>query len=329
MRVLVIGGTSFVGRAVVERLQERGHAATLLNRGQTHPDLFPGVPRITVDRRNLTAAALGSGAWDAAIDISAYFPADVEASAAALRGRVVRYVFCSTCSVYASLWPYPIPEDAPLSPCTPEQATDEGVATYGARKAECERRLTALCAEASIPLFIGRPVIVYGPHDYTDRMHFWLESVRRGRVVLPGDGDSIFHTIFVRDLAALFVEMAETDAAQAGVYNCGGTQLFSLRDLVREIAALLDTEPEIASVPTASLIEQGVRPQFDLPLWLDKSHVVADTARIQERLGFRSTPLRDALGQTLTAFDAEPSRPLKVVMDPDALWSLTHPSRPA
>jgi 2'-hydroxyisoflavone reductase len=329
MRVLVIGGTSFIGRAVVERLRERGHAATLLNRGKTHPDLFPDVPRITVDRRELTAAALGSGAWDVAIDLSGYFPADVEASFAALRGRVVRYVFGSTCSVYADLWPYPIAEDAPLLACTPEQAVDEGVPTYGARKAECERRLTALCAEASMPLFIGRPVIVYGPHDYTDRMHFWLEAVRRGRVVLPGDGGSIFHTIFVRDLAALFVEMAETDAARAGVYNCGGTQLFSLRDLVREIAALLDTEPEIASVPVATLIEQGVRPQFDLPLWLDRSHVIADTARVQERLGFRSMPLRDALRQTLAAFDAEPSRPLKDVMDLDALWSLAQPSLPA
>lgn len=322
MRVLVIGGTSFIGRATVERLVERGHAVTLLNRGQTNPDLFSDLPRIAVARRELTADHLGDATWDAAIDLSGFFPADVEAAAAALRGRISRYVFCSTCSVYADLWPFPIPEDAPLYPCTPEQAVDEGIESYGARKAECERRLSAFCADAGIPLFIGRPVVVYGPHDYTDRMHFWLESVRRGRVVLPGDGDTIFHTVFVRDLAALVTTMAETDAAQAGVYNCGGTQLSSLRDLVREIAALLGSEPEIVHAPVDLLQERGVRAQFDLPLWLEKSHVIADTARIQQRLGFRSTPLRDALRLTLDAFDAVPSRPLRVVMDPDALWEL-------
>lgn len=324
MRALVIGGTNFIGRAVVERLLERGHTATLLNRGQTHPGLFADLPRITVDRRELTATSLGDSSWDVVIDLSGYYPGDIEAAFTALRGRASRYVFCSTCSVYADAWPYPMHEDAPISPCTPEQAVDDDMATYGARKAECERRLTALSAEAGIPLFIGRPVVVYGPHDYTDRMHFWLEAVRRGRVVLPGDGDSIFHTIFVRDLAALFVEMAETDATQAGIYNCGGTQLFSLRDLVREIAALLGTEPETASVSATLLQERGVRPQFDLPLWLETSHVIADTARIQERLGFRSTPLRDALRLTLDAYDANPRRPLDVVMDPDTLWDLAH-----
>lgn len=327
MRVLVIGGTSFIGRATVERLVERGHEVTLLNRGQTNPDLFSGLPHITVDRRELTADHLGGATWDAAIDLSGFYPADVEAAIAALNGRIARYVFCSTCSVYADLRPYPISENAPLHSCTAEQAVDEGMETYGARKAECERRLTARCADADIPLFIGRPVVVYGPHDYTDRMHFWLESVRRGRVVLPGDGDSIFHTIFVRDLAALFTEMAETDAARAGVYNCGGTQLFSLRDLVDEVAALLGTEPEIAHAPVDRLLERGVRAQFDLPLWLDRSHVIADTARIQGRLGFRSTPLRDALRLTLDSFDAEPARPLRVVMDPDTLWELAQSSQ--
>lgn len=324
MHILVIGGTSFVGRALVERLIARDHEVTLLNRGQTNADIFPDLPRIAVDRRELTVDHLGAATWDVAVDLSGYFPADVAAAATALRGKIARYVFCSTCSVYADGWPYPIREDAPLYPCTPEQAVDEAMETYGARKAECERRLTALLAKDNIPLFIGRPVVVYGPHDYTDRMHFWLEAVRRGRVVLPGDGNTIFHTIFVRDLAALFTDMVETDAALAGIYNTASTELFSLRDLVHEIAALLGTEPEIIHMPVEQLQKHEVRAQFDLPLWIADRHVITDTARVQQRLGFRSTPLRDTLRLTLDAFDAEPQRPLRVVMDPDTLWEMAH-----
>lgn len=112
----------------------------MVNRGRSHPDLFREVPRITADRREMTADDLRGGAWDVVVDMNAYYPAEVEASVAALRGRVRRYVFCSTCSVYAALSPYPVAEEAPRKPCTEEQATDAGQGSYGARKAECERR---------------------------------------------------------------------------------------------------------------------------------------------------------------------------------------------
>jgi nucleoside-diphosphate-sugar epimerase len=180
--------------------------------------------------------------------------------------------------------------------------------------------------DAGMAVFIGRPAIVYGPHDYTDRMHFWLECVRRGRVVLPGDGLSIFHSIFAPDLAALFVTMAEADASHAGIYNAAGTQLFSLADLVASIAEMLTVEPEIAHAPLDLLREQGVRAQFDLPLWLDGAHVITDVSRAQCRLGFRSTPLAEALRATMEAYLAQPRVPLEVVMDPDRLWELAHRS---
>jgi nucleoside-diphosphate-sugar epimerase len=236
---------------------------------------------------------------------------------------------CSTGSVYAEYRPYPLAEDAPTQPCTPEQAVDRGMETYGARKAECERRARALCAEAGIPLFIARPVVVYGPHDYTDRMHFWLEAASRGRAVLPDGGLSIFHCVYVRDLADLFARMAEADAALAGTYNAAATELFSLRELVQAAASVVGTEPETVSVPGERLVALGVKPQFDLPIWLaddvDRSdHVIMDVSRARQLLGFRSTPLAETLRATWEAYRANPRVPLATVMDPGRLWSLVH-----
>lgn len=329
MRVLVLGGTQFIGRAVVERLLAHGHDVTLLNRGQTGPELFPGVPRIVADRAALSRETFGDEAWDAVVDMVPMFPRDVATTFAALAAKMRRYVMCSTGSVYAHLRPYPVAEDAPIHDCTPEQAANGGMATYGPRKAECERRAQALRAELGVELFIARPVVVYGPHDYTDRMHFWLEAARSGHVVLPDGGLSIFHCIYVSDLADLFVRMVEADPALAGTYNAASTELFSLRDLVRAAASVVGAEPEIAHVPGERLIALGVKPQFDLPIWLaDESgkteHAIMDVSCAQQRLGFRSTPLAATLRATWEAYQANPRVPLQTVMDPGHLWSLVH-----
>ncbi len=322
MRALVIGGTRFVGRAVVEHLLANGHEVTLLNRGETDPDAFAGVPRITTDRADISPALFSSRSWDAVFDMNAYAPAEIDIAVAALAGRTGRYVLCSTCSVYRSLRPYPIPEEAPIAPCSAEEAADTSMATYGPRKAECERQLLALAPGAGMDAFIGRPVVVYGPRDYTDRMHFWLEAVQRGRVVLPGNGQSIFHTIYAPDLAALFAAMAEADAGLAGVYNVGATELFTLSELVSDIAGLLGVSPQVTHAPAELLLERGVRPQFDLPLWIERGHLVADVERASQRLGFRSTPLAECLRATYDAYRARPRTPLEVVMDPDQLWEM-------
>lgn len=328
MRALVIGGTQFIGRATVEALLARGHEVTLLHRGQTGADLFPGVTRIQADRSQLTPEVFGSGEWDVALDMVPQLPRDVETTLAALRGKIGRYVQCSTGSVYPDLRPYPVSEEMETLPCTPEEAAEPGMATYGPRKAECERRATAICAEQGITLFIGRPVVVYGPHDYTDRMHFWLEATSRGHVVLPDDGLPIFRCIYAPDLGALFATMAEADAALAGIYNTAGTELFSLRDLVNVAAEVIGTKPEIVSASAAQIEGWGLKPQFDIPLWIAENgvseHVIMDVSRSRERLGFRSTPLAETLRATWEAYRAAPRVPLKGVIDPDRFWALAH-----
>ena len=324
MRTLVIGGTRFLGRAIVERLLANGHEVTLLNRGESGPALFPDVPRLTMDRAAISADALGAGAWDAAIDTCAYYPGEIEQTVAALRGKVGRYALVSTGSVYPELRPYPLREDGPMAECTPEQARDTSMETYGARKAECERVLRRLGAEAGMTVFIGRPTVVYGPHDYTDRLHFYLESVRRGRVTLPDDGMSVFHLIYAPDLAWLFVRMTEAPADLAGVYNVAATELYSLRELVNEAAKVIGVEPEIAYAPASLLERHGIQPQFNLPLWIPGEHVIKDVSRAQLLLGFRSTPFAETLRATLAAYLEQPRAPLLAVTDPDRLWAIAH-----
>jgi 2'-hydroxyisoflavone reductase len=328
MRILVIGGTQFIGRATVEALLARGHEVTLLHRGQTGADLFPGVVRITVDRSQLTPEAFGDGRWDAVLDMVPQLPRDMETTLAALRERIGRYIMCSTGSVYPELKPYPVSEEMPTFACTPEQAADPGMETYGPRKAECERRAATICAKAGIALFVVRPVLVYGPHDYTDRMHFWLEATHRGRVVLPDAGLPISRCIYVHDLADLFVRTAEADASLAGIYNGAATELFSLRDLVTTAAEIIGTRPEIVSASAAQLESWGLKSQFDVPLWLAENgvseHAITDVSRAQQRLGFRSTPLDETLRATWQAYQANPRIPLKGVVDPDRLWALAH-----
>src|SRR5258706_15155840 len=147
-------------------------------------------------------------------------------------------------------------------------------------------------------------------------IEFWLEAVRRGRVVLPEEGMTIFHTIYSGDLARLFTAMAETGPEHAGVYNVGATELHTLGELVEMMASIVGTQPEIAYASSALLQRLGIKPQFDLPLWIAGRHVIMDVARAEERLGFPPPPLARTLPAPLEADPAAPGGPLDPARDP-------------
>jgi NAD(P)-dependent dehydrogenase (short-subunit alcohol dehydrogenase family) len=217
VRILVFGGTRFVGRAVVEQLLARGHELTLLNRGQSAPDLFPGVARLTLDRRDVTRETLGSESWDVVVDMNAYFPREIEAAVAALRGRVRRYVMCSTGSVYTGLETYPSAEDAPLYPCTPEQAEDPGIETYvqgGVRAAALFWR------RGGIERFIGRPVWPRPAHTPTASVLAGGRAARAGRAA-GGGPDHLPHHHAAP--GAPLATMAETGPEHAGAHGGDGS----------------------------------------------------------------------------------------------------------
>ena len=202
--LLVLGGTSFVGRHLVQAALDAGHDVTMFNRGRTNPDLFPGVARLVGDRAGGDYAALSDGQWDAVVDVSAYYPRQVREAAAALEGRVGHCTLISTVSVYA-------PSDEPIdesSPLLPTDGVDTEVVdgdTYGPLKVLCEE-----AARAAFPsTTVVRPGIVAGPHDPTDRFTYWVRRMTRPGPVLACRPDAPVQAVHARDLADFTLSVTE------------------------------------------------------------------------------------------------------------------------
>ncbi|MEO8973958.1 MAG: SDR family oxidoreductase, partial [Ktedonobacteraceae bacterium] len=217
MKLLILGGTVFLGRHIVESAIQRGHEVTLFNRGQHNPDLFPNIEKLHGDR-NGDLSALEGRQWDAVIDTSGFVPRIARASAEALRNSVKHYTFISSISVFAEFERVGMDEDAPLATLKDETVEEVTNETYGALKALCEQTV-----EQAMPgrALIVRPGLIVGPDDPTDRFTYWPVRVARGGEMLaPGSPDQQTQFIDVRDLADWIVCMVE--AGTTGVYNATG-----------------------------------------------------------------------------------------------------------
>jgi 2'-hydroxyisoflavone reductase len=265
LRVLVVGGTVFLGRHVVETLLARGHEVTLFHRGKRGRELFPGVERVLGDRA-IDLDRLPPGAtWDAVVDTSAYVPAIAATSAAALRGRAGRYVFISSISVY-DLSQATLNESSPTPELAPGASRDVTVPeTYGPLKLLCEREVsTAFGADRTL---IVRPGLIVGPYDPTDRFTYWpVRFARGGDILVPNDLDAQSPLIDVRDLAAFVVDAIE--AGQRGVVNTAGAPAMTLRAVFDACAATSTVPSRIVPVDLAKLRELGIEEWSDLPAWV-------------------------------------------------------------
>ena len=299
MRLLVLGGTGFVGRHIVEDALTRGHEVTLLNRGRTAPGLFPGVELLRGDRAGDLRALDGAGPWDAAIDVTGYRPEEVAASSRRLADRVRRLTFISTISVYDDVSRGGIDETGALAPLTGAG----GEADYGALKVLCEQ-----AAEAALPgrTLIIRPGIVAGPHDPTNRFSWWVaRCARGGRVLAPGAPERPLQLIDARDLAAFVLDL--TAAGETGVFNAVGPPL----TFGEMLAACCAAAPgaELCWVPDAALLAAGIDEE-QLPLWIaeddadNAGFMRIDGARARAA-GLRHRPLAQTAADTLAALRHE------------------------
>ena len=294
MKLLVLGGTLFVGRAVAEAALGHGHELTLFHRGRTNPGLFPDVEHLHGDRDG-DLSALEGRSFDAVIDTSGYVPRVVRASAELL-ADVEHYVFVSTISVYADLSTGPSEESPRHRWDGSTESVDEA---YGELKAACEDVVEEVFGNRAT---VARPGLIVGPHDPTYRFTYWVERIARGGDVLaPEPRDNRVQLIDVRDLAAWLVHCAEERVT--GAYNAiGPAAPLSMEELLETCRRETGSDAELHWVDAERLQERGVEEWSTLPLWLvDPGHsgvVKADNSRaIAAGLTFR--PLAETVRDTL------------------------------
>jgi 2'-hydroxyisoflavone reductase len=257
--ILVLGGTKFLGRAVVESALANSQEVTLFNRGQTNPELFSGVEKIRGDRRGGLSALKGRR-WDAVIDVAAYEPEEAERSAQVLAGSVDRYVFVSTVSTYASHATVAAQlEDAPVLQI--DDATDPGE-VYGAKKATSEKAVRAYLGDRTT---VARPGLIVGRYDYADRFAYWPRRMAVGGLVLaPGGPQDHVQFIDVCDLGDWLVHAAVDDVG--GVFNLVGRPI-PFEELI-DACRLPGVTSEVVWVDSETLIEWGVEQWMGIPLWI-------------------------------------------------------------
>ncbi len=297
---LVIGGTRFIGRHLVEDLLAHGYDVTIFTRG-THDNPFSDDDRVThVEGDRTNESALEAAAMtvdpDVVFDCVAYHPKDVQA-ATRLFADCDAYVYVSSGSAYGR---EEIPKregETPLESCTPDEAIDDSSETYGARKAEGDRAVFA-AADRGVNAMSVRPCIVYGPHDYTERLDFWIDRVTRfDRVVVPGDGTNIWHRAYVEDVASALRIVAERGAA-GEAYNVGDRRLVTLEELVDLIADHLETTVEVVTAGARELAAGEITAD-EYVLYREYPHILS-TAKLAA-LGWESTPIEEAMARSIEA----------------------------
>ena len=327
MKLLIIGGTRFVGRHLVEAALARSHEVTLFNRG-THAPVARDVETITGDRYH-DLAKLRGRRWDAVVDTCGYVPRAVTAAAELLRDAVDRYLFISSQSAYADVSVRGVDESAPLRQLTSEQLAraneidTSGQPSYG----ELYGGLKALCEQAAeqvMPnrVLIVRPGLIVGPHDYTDRFNYWVVRVGQGGEVLaPGRPERPVTFIDARDLAEWIVSMAAR--REAGVYNANASPgRVTMGDLLEQCKSSSESDAVFTWVSEEFLRREQVAAWSEMPLWLPEEDapqlagfmfINVDKA---VAAGLRIRPLRDTIRDTLAWARTElPDSALKAGLD--------------
>jgi 2'-hydroxyisoflavone reductase len=307
LRILILGGTRFLGVHQVEYALARGHTVTLFNRGRTNPELFPEVEKLVGDR-NDDLTALEGGEWDVVIDNSASIPRWVRQSAQLLKESTGQYIFTSSISAFADFSTAGMDETAPvgtLDDPTIEEVTGE---TYGPLKALCEAE-----AERAFPgrTTIVRPGLIVGPWDNTDRFTYWPVRIDRGGEVLaPGDGTDPVQFVDGRDLGAWMIRLAEQRLT--GVYNATGpASRITMSEMLNGIREAGSSDATFTWVDADFLAEHEVQPWTQMTVWVPASGEYAGLAQVncQKAIatGLSFRPLGDTARDTLAWWNALPA----------------------
>ena len=307
MNILIIGGTRFLGRHLVDSALARGHEVTLFNRGKSNPDLFLNIETILGDREH-DLERLSGREWDAVIDTSGYVPRIVRLSAQSLEKSVKRYVFISSVSVYAGFSKIGIDENDPVGKIEDESVEEITGESYGPLKALCEKVVQEVFGEDRT--LIIRPGLIVGPNDPTDRFTYWPVRVARGgKVLVPEKPDVPVQIIDVRDLSDFIIKLIEGNAS--GIYNATGPDYELMLGRMLEVSKQVSSSDANFRWASVEFLNQNnVQAWSDMPVW------VPDT---EEDAGFSRINVSKAINAGLTF------RPLEETVRDTLDWANTRP----
>ena len=298
MKILILGGTGFVGRILTENLIKKGLEPVLFNRGKRNTGIFPGLRRIYGDRLGSEINEIAKESWDAVVDFSGQFPDNIEMIARMLKGKAGRYIFVSSASAYyledEEKLKDPIKEEFEVYPCTAEQRKDPDVlATYSQKKAECEREL--LKASEWMDVIIFRPALIYGRYDPSDRFYYWLyRSKLSGEILIPDNGSTRTTGTYSEDFA-LLLEKALTIEKHSKIYNAVTHFPVSIKEIIRHSASVLETNPKLITAPRQFFTENNVQPWGDVPLWLGGPDLVMDNSKVINEFKVEFQPFESSI----------------------------------
>ncbi|MFQ3544668.1 NAD-dependent epimerase/dehydratase family protein [Halobacillus rhizosphaerae] len=319
MQLLIIGGTQFVGKSIVEHAIARDHQVTLFNRGRTNPSLFKSVEQIKGDRENIEdLSQLKGRKWDAVIDTCGFTPQVVAQSAELLKDQVHLYCYISTMSVYKHLTEQDhLTESAEVMTLTEgelQKVTNgmEGRGSneyYGPLKFHSERAVTDIMSESRSLLI--RPGLIVGPDDPTDRFTYWPVRVKAGgEFIVPEPKEKKVQFIDVRDLSAWILHMIENH--ETGVYHAAGPeQKLTMHNFIQSCQAVLNLEAEPRWVTESFLLKEQVQPWMEVPLWVptEGNFGIDCTKAIEKGLKFRA--IEKTIKDTSAWYEARENKELK------------------
>jgi len=309
MNILIIGGTRFLGRHLVDSALARGHQATLFNRGKSNPDLFLNIETILGDREH-DIEKLSGREWDAVIDTCGYFPRIVRLSASGLERSVGRYVFISSISAFADsiLTKIGVDESDPVGTIEDETVEEITGETYGPLKALCEKAVLDLYGDRGL---VVRPGLIVGPNDPTDRFTYWPLRVARGGDVIAPEGSQVpVQIIDVRDLSEFIIKLIEDGAS--GIFSATGP------DYELTIGAMLETSKQVSGsdakfhwASVEFLDQHKVAAWSDMPVWIPDNEENRGFSRMNVskaiKAGLKFRPLADTVRDTINWANTRPA----------------------
>lgn len=307
MHILVIGGSQFVGKYIVQAALANNHTVTLFNRGKSNPEQIKEVETIIGDRDGGLAPLEGKQ-FDAVIDTCGYVPRVVKQSTELLKNQVKQYLFISTISVYDSNAKAPVTESSPLAHTDDLDTEEITKKSYGPLKVLCEQVVTDFYPDNHV---IVRPGFIVGPEDYTDRFSYWVKRISNGGEVVVPDNDNLpMQVIDVRDLGHWCIYLLERN--RSGIYNAvGPDETFTLLEMLERIKQILNSDAEFIRIDESVLKEHELTPR-DIPLWIppeDASSypiMAIDTVPLQAN-GLKHTLFETTVKDTLAYVNSYPS----------------------